>query len=238
MSDSGGGGESAGTRSGGVGWRLVLALLVVAAIGVAFAGGLRLGREEAESLRIGFAALAKERDGLAERIGELEQEAIVFERTRKIDLEANQTAQEDLKKAQDERLALEKEVSFLRRLIQEGGGGFLRIQDLKLTQMDEPGELAYSFTVSQIMQDFGESEGMIELKVAGRLDGEEQTLPLSKLTGSEPTKHAMKFRHFQSFEGRIRLPDALQPQNLVIEIKPTTSNLPPLVESYAWSVGD
>jgi hypothetical protein len=225
-------------QPGGGGWRLLLVVFVLAAIGAAFAGGLFLGREEAKAVIAGVAELEAERDALSEQLAELKQEAIVLERTRQIDLEANRTAQEELKKAQDERLKLEREVSFFRRLIQEGGGGILRVQEFKLSPADEARKFGYSFTVTQLIQDFGESEGKITLKLAAKRDGNTTTLPLSKLPGSEPTTHKMKFRHFQNFEGTIVLPDDLEPENLVIEINPSTKKLLPLTETFAWNAGD
>jgi len=223
---------------GGGGWRLLIVVFVLAAVGAAFAGGLFLGREDTNAVIAGVEALEKERDALKGQLAELKQEAIVLQRTRQIDLEANRTAQEELKKAQDERLALEKEVSFFSRLIREGGGGILRVQEFKLTPAEKAGEFGYSFTVTQIIQDFGESAGTIDLKVSGKKDGKETTLPLSKLSGSEPTKHKMKFQHFQNFEGVIALPDDVQPENLIIEVKPSTKKLLPLTETFAWNAGD
>lgn len=225
-------------QAGGVLWRLVLVLFVLAAIGGAFSGGLLLGREDSKAVIAGVANLERERDALNEQLAALKQEAIVLERTRQIDLEANRTAQGELRKAQDERLKLEKEVSFFRRLIQEGGGGILRVQELKLYPGEEEGKFGYSFTVTQLIQDFGQSEGNITLKVAAKRDGKTATLSLSKLPGSEPKAHNMKFQHFQNFEGILILPDDVVPENLVIEIKPSTKNLLPLTETFPWSAGD
>lgn len=219
-------------------WRVVLVMAVLAAVGAAFAAGLFLGREEAKAVIASTREIETERDALNRQIAELKQEAIVLQRTRQIDAEANKTAQDDLRKAQDERLVLEKEVSFLRRLIKEGGGGILRVQEFKLTAAEKPGEFVYSFTVTQLIQDYGDSEGAIAIKVAGKQEGKETTLPLSKLSGSEPKTHKMTFRHFQNFGGVIVLPDDLEPENIVIEIKPSTKKLLPLTETFAWSVGD
>jgi hypothetical protein len=185
-----------------------------------------------------LSASQAEKEALAAELAELRQQTIALERSRQIDAEASRTVQDELRKAQDERLALEKEVSFFRRLVQEGGGGILRVQDLKLSETNERKEFEYSFTVSQIIQDFGESRGTIVVKVAGKKNGKEATVPLSKLSGSEPQSHAMKFRHFQNFEGRITLPDDLEPENLIIEIKPSTGKLLPLTETFAWRVGE
>ncbi len=223
-------------RGGGAAFAMLF--LALTAIGAAFAGGWLLRQEQTATLAVLAEEIAQERDALKETVAQLEQEAIVLERTKQIDVQANRTAQEELKKAQDQRLALEKEVSFLKRLIREGGGGLLQVQALKLQASDDPNEFGYSFTVSQLIQDFAESEGAVEVKVAGKRDGKEVTLSLDQLPGSQPQTHKMKFKHFQNFEGSIKIPDGLEPDHLIVEIKPSTKNLLPIAETLGWEVGE
>jgi hypothetical protein len=215
----------------------VLSALVVlgVAIGGAFFAGIRLERNASKSLVEEMRAVEEERDALSDQVASLKQQGIVLERSHQIDHEASRTLSEQLKMAQDERLALEKEVSFLRRLIREGGGGILQAKDFKLKETDEPGKFGYSFTVTQLIQDFGQSTGNIEIEVVGKRDGEETRLPLGKLKGSTPTNHEMKLKHFQNFEGYIRVPDDFDPENLIVEIKPETAGLIPVNESFPWS---
>lgn len=222
--------------------RLAIVLLVLVAIGAAFVGGALLGREESRREltreRERIEVLTRERDEFAAEIAGLKQEGIVLGRTQQIDREANRSAQEQLKQAQDERLALEKEVSFLRRLISQGGGGILQIKDFRLGKTGEEGEFAYSFTVSQLIQGFGDSAGTVEIKVSGKDGGEEKTLSLAELSGSDPKTHSMRFRHFQNFEGQVSLPLDLEPENLIVEVKPTTKKLIPISETFPWEVDD
>lgn len=221
----------------GPGLGILLGVLLLGTLTGAFFAGHFLGTEETAGLAAQLAALQGEREKLGEQMAALHQEKIVLERTIEIDREASRTAQEGLKQAQDERLALEKEVSFLRKLIQQGGGGILKVKDFKLKATEEPQELSYSFTVSQVIQDFGESAGEVEIQVVGKRNGEEVTLQLNELPGSEPTSHKMRFKHFQNFEGRIRVPAGLEPENLVVEIKPSTKNLIPITETFSMSTG-
>jgi hypothetical protein len=214
--------------------RVLLILLVLAAIAAAFAGGVLFDREQTRSVYARIEALTKERDTLSEKVTDLTQRSILLQRTQQVDREANRGAQEELKHAQDKQLALEKEISLLRRLIREGGGGIVQIQDFTLTSGDDPRTYKYSFTVSQLVQDFGESEGTVEIEVAGEEKGKEVTLPLEKLNGSKPGSQKMKFRHFQNFDGEIKLPKGFTPENLVVEVKPTTSKLIPAAQTFPW----
>jgi len=205
-----------------------------AGIGGAFFAGIQVERKASKSIVEDLRAVEEERDALSAQVAALKQQGIVLERSHQIDHEASRTLSEQLKAAQDERLALDREVSFLRRLIREGGGGILQAKDFKLKETDEPGTFGYSFTVSQLIQDFGESTGNIEIEVVGKRGGEEARLPLGKLEGSTPTSHEMKLKHFQNFEGYIRVPDDFEPENLIVEIKPKTAGLIPVSESFPW----
>jgi hypothetical protein len=173
---------------------------------------------------------------LSEAVAELKQQIIVLERSRQIDREANKKVAGQLKEAQGERLAVEKEVSFLRRLIQEGGGGILQPTDFKLERTKESGKFNYSFTIRQLIPDFGESNGTVNLEIAGKRDGKDVTLSLAKLKGSEPTSHKMAFKYFQSFEGFVRVPEDFVPESLVLEIKPTSAKLIPVRVTFPWTI--
>jgi hypothetical protein len=218
--------------------RVLAILLVLAAIGAAFAAGVIFSRVQSSAVYARLSAISKERDALAAEVSDFKQRSILLERTQQVDREANRGAQEQLKESQDKRLGLEKEVSLLRRLIREGGGGVLQVQDFKLTPTNEPRLFSYSFTVSQLIQDFSESAGTIDIQVAGKQDGKEVTLSLAALKGSKPTSHKMKFQHFQNFDGQIKLPKGLDPVNLVVEVTPTTSKLIPVAETFPWSTGE
>jgi len=222
------------------GLRAFVVLLLLVATGfvavAAFYVGIQYERLAAAPLTERIISIEQERQALVAQVLELKQRTIVLERSQQIDREANRTASKQLKDAQDERLALDKEVSFLRRLFQEGGGGILRPKDFKLKETEEPGEFGYSFTVQQLIPDFGESAGDVDVKVVGKRDDKETTLSLAKLEGANPKSHKMKFKHFQSVEGVFRLPDDFEPENLVVEIKPTTVKLIPVSETFPWSV--
>ncbi len=215
---------------------IVLASLALAAgaIAGAFFVGARFERDASKPLTDRVQAIEKERDALMARVAELEQQNIVLDRSHQIDHEACRSLSEELKTAQDKRLGAEKEASLLRRLMQEKGGGILEVKDLTLKEAPEPREFAYSFTVSQLVQDFGESDGNIRMEIIGKQNGKKTVLALSKLKGSKPPKHEMKLKHFQNFEGEFCLPEGFEPDTLVVAIKPRTDGLVPVSETFPW----
>ena len=226
-------------RSPNVVLRVFVLLLVLVALGVAagaaYFAGIQAERAAAKPMIDGVRAVERERDALVEQVAELKQESIVLKRSQQIDQEACRSVSEQMKGAQDERLAAEKELSFLRRLIQEGGGGILQPKDFKLKESEKEGDFRYSFTIQQLIQDFGESTGSVDIRIIGERDGKETALSLSNLKGSEPISHRLKLKHFQVIDGMIRIPEDFQPKNLVVDIKPKSAKLTSVSETFPWS---
>jgi len=121
-------------------------------------------------------------------------------------------------------------------LVREGGGGILRLRDFKIVKMGTPRKFRYSFTIRQLVQDFGESIGAIEVQVIGKRDGEEMDSALDKLAGYNRLRHKMKFKHFQKVQGSIKVPDDFKPEKLVVEVKPETDKITPVSETFPWSL--
>ncbi|MCB2261709.1 MAG: hypothetical protein LGR52_02025 [Candidatus Thiosymbion ectosymbiont of Robbea hypermnestra] len=211
----------------------ILAAFAAAIVG-AFSVGTQVGIETSRPLDKHMRMTASKCNALSEQVSNLEHQSTVLKRSQQIDQEIDRNLSKQLKKAQDERLALEKEVSFLRRLIRKGGSGILQPKDFKVEKTGEPGMFRYNFTIRQLVQDFGRSTGKVEIRVIGKRNGRKATLPLDKLAGSEPPKHKMGFKYFQVFRGLIKIPDNFEPEKLVVEVRPKTSKLIPVSETFPW----
>lgn len=208
-------------------------ILVLGALAGAFLSGLLVGRDGIDHAADRTRAIEQERELLSQELAELRQQGIALERAQQIDEEAARALRDQLKESQGQRLVLEKEVALLRRLIQEGGKGIPQVKELSLEQPSAD-EVLYRFTVSQLIPEFGRSEGTVELRVRGSLAGEERTLGLPELESAEPGEHRMGFQHFQVFEGRLRLPSGLVAERLIIDVKPKTKGLLPVTETFPW----
>ena len=106
-----------------------------------------------------------------------------------------------------------------------------------MTSVDDKGKFSYSFTVSQLKEDFGLSEGRVLVSVSGTEEGSEKTLELKELTQGARASHGMRFRHFQKVKEEIVLPEGFSPASVNVSVEPTTKKLPPLNETFDWSVG-
>ncbi len=176
-----------------------------------------------------------ERDAVRDEVASLYQQRTVLERTQQIDREANRSLADQLKRAQDERLTLSKDNSYLKRLVQDGGKGAVRVNDLRLTIGDTPRDYRYAFTITQLVPTLDASKGRIEMRIEGQQEGAPARLSLSDLPVAEPNRLDMDFEHFQSIQGTFALPEGFEPQGLVVEIKPENEQLLPTTESFPWT---
>ena len=223
-------------------WRL-LGLALGAVLGAATFGlGFGLGMTRGNAMSDpGVATLLAERSSavaelatLREELSKLRQEASVLERSRQIERETNKALQIQLKDAQNERLSLIREGTYLKRLIREGGKGAVRVHDLVLLAGERPQSIRYSFTVSQLVPDFGETKGRVTLRVNGTQGGKNLELGLERLARADPKELSMRFDHFQAFQGELTLPDGFEPRLLTVIISPEGDQLAGTSESFPW----
>jgi hypothetical protein len=229
--------EATGSRQHGVWTGLSLGAVVISVAAGAFWGGFVLGARSlgTESIQA-LQDLQRERAALTAELAGLRQVSIACERTQRIDQERDRSVQEQLKAAQDERLALASEVSSLKRLIRAGGRSVVAVRGLRLATGEAQREFTYRFTVSQLIEDVGQTSGSIDIKLTGTQNGKDKTLTLKQLKGSQPTKLAMRFDHFQAFEGQLVLPAGFDPQAMTVAINPKGDKLIASTETFPWQL--
>lgn len=217
-------------------FRLFLTLGWLAVISTAFVFGYQLAYHDADNALAEIQALKSERRDLKDRLIAAEEQVARLERAQSIDREAKRLAQAQLEELQHERHEFAKQVSALERLIREGGGGVVQVQDFELWETEQPDEFGYRFTVTQMIPEFGEASGRVSLRIDGKRldDGKVVSRPARELEGSEPGSHRMQFEFFQHFSGKIRLPERLQPETLTVEIDPSVKNLISSSQTFAW----
>jgi len=167
---------------------------------------------------------------------ELRHELTALRRSSQIDREATKLAQMELVKLQEQRQELEREVEFLRNLVEDGATGALRIKEFKLSSSGKEREFDYRFTVSQTKEDFGWTKGDVVLSVAGSDESGAKILRLPEISVDKDESHKIKFRHFQNIKSTIRLPEGFNPDSVTVEVKPSVKKLAPITESFDWLV--
>ncbi len=173
---------------------------------------------------------------LEKQRADLRGQVAALDRSSQIDREAMRISQMELKTAQNEVLDLEKEVAFLRNLVESDSIGALQINDFKLSPTDDDQAFAYRMTVTQIKEDFGWTRGHVSLTINGMLEGQAKALGMDDLAIKGLKPHSIKFRHFQHLKGTVQLPEGFTPDNITVEVKPSVKKLAPVNETYDWVV--
>jgi len=169
------------------------------------------------------------------KIIESERRATMLVRNSRIDVDASTQLKDTLTQAQDEVLALKKELSFYKSIVApEQGSRSIAIQTIQLKK-NEAGDYQYKVMVSQRGRNNKFARGTISLSIKGKRKGKAVTLSLADV--SKNVKKPMKFgfKYFQNFEGVMSLPAAFQPDYLHIVVKPSTDKIKTVDEQFAWS---
>ena len=230
----------------GTWWQILALALNAVLVAAVFWVGFELGRARGPtSVTMPAAAPPSLTGGLPESTGSqlralndeivaLRQQGVVLERTRQIEQETNRSLQDQLKQVQGERLALVKEASYLKRLTQEGGRGVVRVHDLRLTVGDGARVIRYAFTLTQLIPEFGVSQGVVKLAVTGIRQDQERTFDLGQLPGAQPPSLSMHFEHFQRIQGEFSLPEGFVPKLVVVTLIPEGDQLAETSETFPW----
>jgi hypothetical protein len=217
----------------------VYAVLLAATLWAGFELGQRralaLIQPEAAALQAARVALSKERDGLQEALTIAVRERAIAERSHQIERETTRALRDQLRQAQDAQLSLNKELSYLKQLVQEGGRGALRAQDLRLSSEGTPETFRYAFTVIQLVPGFGSAAGQVRFEVEGRGPEGVTRLSLRDLPNAEPTVLPVDLEHLQTLSGTFELPADFEPTGILIGVEPSDERLIPTSESFPWA---
>ncbi len=229
------GGAGSRVSTSGSSFSLFVTLGWLVVIATAFILGYRLAYHDADNTLVEMHQLKVNQLELRENLMASEERVAGLEREQSIDRESKRLAQAQLEELQHDRHECAKQVSALERLIREGGGGVVQVQDFKLWETGAPNEFGYHFTLTQLIPEFGQTSGRVRLRVDGEsAQGEAITRRAAQLEGSEPGAHPMQFEFFQHFTGILKLPEDVQPQTLTVEIEPTVKNLISSSRAYPW----
>jgi hypothetical protein len=224
-------------------YRLLAGGFYAVLLAAALWAGFELGQERVTSLmQPELVDLDKERleliaqrEALREELAAALRERVISERSHQIDRETTRALTDQLKEAQDARLDLNRELAYLKRLVQEGHRGAIRVQDLRIVSEGTPKLFRYAFTLTQVVPGFAESTGHIRFEIEGRNPSGVVTLSLEDLPSAEPRTLPIALEYLQSLSGSFALPDDFEPSGVLIGIEPSDDRLIPTSESFPWA---
>lgn len=225
--------DAARRRRGGH-WRwLLVSIGWLVVVATAFVLGYLLSEHDARHSLARIQILQTERDMLSEQLAAQRDALRMLERSHQMDVEAQRAAQAEMIALQQERTRLEQQVTHLRALVGAEGRGVVEVDSLVVTSL-QSGEYRYRLTLSQLVPDFGRTEGEVVLSVVVDGQGERSTAPKSGKPAEEAGRHQLSFDHFQVLEGRFQLSADMEPLDLIVEILPKDDTLLPSKEVVAW----
>lgn len=180
-------------------------------------------------------ALIAARNRLSEELVVALRERVIAERSSQIDRETARALADQLKASQVTQLSVNKELSYLKQLVQEGGRGALRAADLRLASDGRPNAFRYAFTVTQLAPGFGPAKAEVRFQIEGQDSQGTATLSLKDLPEAEPRTLPVELEHLQSLTGTFALPDDFEPTGILILIESSDERLIPISESFPWA---
>ncbi len=208
-----------------VGWLMV--------VSTAFLLGYLLAAHDAERSLARIQALQTERDALSEQLAAQRDALIKLERSHQMDVAGQRAAQAQILQLEKERMRLEQQLTHLRALVGAGEQGVVEVDDIVVTPLGG-GWYGYRLTLSQLVPDFGRSEGEVVLSLLAASGAGESMVPLADLEDESAGRYEMSFEHFQVLEGRLRLGEGVEPVDLIVEIVPKDDTLMASKEVVGW----
>jgi hypothetical protein len=128
-------------------------------------------------------------------------------------------------------------IAFYRGIVSpvDGNAG-LRVQDLKLSRLDQERVWGIRLVLIQAMKHDKKVTGSVDILIAGTENGEAKTYRYSDLTPDDKdATWAFSFRYFQDFDREIVLPDGFEPEELTISVESRTRSIASIEESFDWA---
>ncbi len=177
-----------------------------------------------------IAALEADVTGLEETIVMLETKAEI-ERVAYKEVEASLVELEA--KIQEQQDA----IAFYRGIVSPADGNAgLRVQDLKLSRLDQERVWGIRLVLIQAMKHDRKVSGNVDIIIAGIENGEPKTYRYAELAPDDKdATWAFSFRYFQDFDREIVLPDGFEPEELTISVESRTRSIASIEESFDWA---
>jgi len=187
-------------------------------------GGGGDARGELRQIQQQLSELTRANRELVRRNAQLERGYMVEEA-------ASRRLQESLRDMQSRLQSMDEELTFYRNIVSpENLESGLHIHSFTLEPGGTNGEYVFKAVLTQI-RGSGTVEGTLELLVQGRQGGQQGEAAGEALGEGN---RDFSFRYFQNLEGRIHIPEGLEPEALKLTLT-TAGNRPRVVEQeYGW----
>lgn len=192
---------------------------VAVALWFAFDYGRQRGGYDAEQSLARTEILELRLAQLREENSELRDKAARVEQTAQVDRMTYSQVDEDLKALRGQVYALEKQLTFYRRILEPAPGqDGPQVDEVRLEALPQLGRFRFRVTLVQGGKRSRSVKGTAQLAVEGTLNGRSRVLELKVLTEGKDENLAFSFKHYQNLEGEILVPSGFKPDFVIVRL--------------------
>jgi hypothetical protein len=130
-----------------------------------------------------------------------------------------------------------QELAFYRGVVAQGAATIgIKIEQLRITTTEHPGTYNVHLSLLRSGRADTDAQGMLVLGLDGAANGEAKSLDFATLTAGRTHELRYNFRYFQDFDQELTVPAAFKPEQLQVELHSGRKDVPPLAQSFLWSV--
>ena len=110
-----------------------------------------------------------------------------------------------------------------------------RLRGVRFNALDADGQYAYRFILTHVDKNNSVAEGRLKVDIVGQLKGEKRALAFSDVSEDDAVSLAFKFKHFQMFQGTMKMPTDFQPEQITIAVQGRGRRQAESPQTYNWA---
>lgn len=209
--------------------------ILVLVLGALMAGRVMTERADRQAMSERSSLLQETRE-LSNNLRAAREELALHRTGSEMATQAQEQLRQELRGLRDQIAELEEAVAFYKNVMSPGSGEEgLRIERFELARMAEAGVYHYRLVLTQVGDNTSFIAGQVNVSVDGISDGEALTVQTDQLVvdGSETR---FRFRYFQELDGRVRLPEGLDPTQIRVEAIGGGRGGQTVERNFSWQV--
>ncbi|WP_066018027.1 DUF6776 family protein [Endozoicomonas atrinae] len=177
---------------------------------------------------------------LQEENSELRQRLGILESASKMDREAVNNVRLLVKKLEEEKEQLHKELTFFKSILApEDMSTGVRVAGFSLLEGNASGQYRLRLVISQVARSNPFLKGTLSVSLIGEKDGKAQIIPLQELIESDQVITRLGFRYFQALPSDreyldFNIPEGFQPAEVKVMVQITSGIRQSFEQIYQW----
>ncbi len=217
---------------------LVLCFACVAAVVASYFLGHRDGMAGQEQALADVARLERDLSSSARTLEELRQHNANLNLGAEVDRQASEDVRQEVIALKDKLAKLQEENSFYRNLMAPTGNKRgLTFGSVEIVDTDKSRSYSFKVVMQQLATNHQLLTGTLSFNVVGKLNGLDATFSLNQLSDQVNSDSIrLRFKYFQTVQGRLSLPDGFEPERIELVAKSTGTKPVTIEKRFGWLV--